>query len=444
MNLVVLGLNHKTAPVDVRERFSITKEAIRAGLAHLNDYESLNEAVVLSTCNRSEIYAVVDDKEAGLLAMKQFFFDLAGIEEDIEAYLYHFADEACIRHLFDVAASLDSLVLGEGQILSQVKQAYAFSREANATSTVLNTLFHRAIATGKRVRTETRIAYNAVSVSYAAVELARKIFHGDLSHSDVLIFGAGKMAELTAQHLVSRGVRKIYVANRHKDKAQKLAAYFHGEAVAFDRAFNEATDIDVVVTSTGAPHYVVKPWETRQLMTRRKGRPLVFIDIAVPRDVDPEVEDIAGVKLYNIDDLEAVVDENKQARAREAVQAGKIVDEEIAALETRFQYLSCRPLMAHLSERCERIRCRELRRVRAKLPDLTKEERRVIEHMTKMIVRKLLRKPMMRMNCSAGTRQESFYKEAMRRLFMMDGVDEDQMAKTAWSDETEAEEAQQR
>ena len=423
MQLIVLGLNHKTAPVDVRERFSISRESIRKGLLNLNEYESLNEAVVLSTCNRSELYAVVEDAQEDTGTLRQFLFDLTGNEEDIDEYLYCYEDEDCIRHLFNVASSLDSLVLGEGQILSQVKQAYALARDANSTSTILNTLFHRAIATGKRVRTETRIAYSAVSVSYAAVELARDIF-GDLSKSNVLIFGAGKMAELTAQHLNSRGVKKIYVANRHKDKAQALAEYFGGEAVAFDRAFNEATDIDIVVTSTGAPHYVVKPWETQQLMTKRHGRPLVFIDIAVPRDVDPEVEEIKGVKLYNIDALEAVVDEHVEKRRHEARRAKKIVEEEIASLEDKFQYLSCRPLMALLSERCERIRCREVKRAASKLPDITKEEERAIEHMSKMIVRKILRTPMMKINASAGTEQEQFYIEAMRSLFKLDTIGE--------------------
>ena len=423
MQLIILGLNHKTAPVEVRERFSIDKEMVRTGLCHLNEYEDIDEAVILSTCNRSEIYAVVENAAEDLEVLKQFLYDLTGNEEDISAYLYSYVDEECIRHLFRVASSLESLIIGEGQILSQVKQAYSLAREADATSTVLNTLFHRAITTGKRVRTETRIAFSAVSVSYAAVELARQVF-GELSHSSVLIFGAGKMAELTAQHLRSRDVQKIYVANRHKDKAMEMAEYFGGEAVAFEGAFKEATDIDIVVTSTGAPHYVVRPWETKQLMARRHGRPLVFIDIAVPRDVDPEVAAIKGVTLYNIDDLEAVVDEHVAERQQEAYTADAIVEEEIKAVIDKFQYLSLRPVMASLSNRAERIRRREMKRALSKLPDLTKDERRVVEHMTKMIARKLMREPMMRLNHSAGTGMEEFYIEAARRLFKLDMIGE--------------------
>ncbi len=423
MELLMLGLNHKTAPVDVRERFAIPKQAIRDGLANLNEYEGLSEAVVLSTCNRSEMYAVVDDVREDLPTLRQFLFDLTGNEEDIDEYLYHYANEDCIRHLFKVASSLDSLVIGEGQILSQVKAAYALGREAGTTSTILNTLFHRAIACGKRVRTETRIQYNSVSISYAAVELAREVL-GGLDSSHALIFGAGKMAELTAQHLVSHGVKKIYVTNRHYERAEQLAARFDGEAIPFDEAMKKAVDVDVIVTSTGAPHYVIKPWETRQLMTKRKGRRLFLIDIAVPRDVDPEVGEIKNVSLYNIDALEEVVDEHVQERREEAVSARKIVEEEVLSIEDKFQYLSFRPLMALLSERCERIRKREIKRASSKLPDLTKEEQRQIEHMTRMIVRKILRMPMMKLNASAGTPQEEFYIDAMRSLFKLDTIGE--------------------
>ncbi|MBQ1868220.1 glutamyl-tRNA reductase [Selenomonas sp.] len=423
MELLMLGLNHKTAPVDVRERFAIPKQAIRDGLANLNEYEGLSEAVILSTCNRSEMYAVVDDLREDLPTLRQFLFDLTGNEEDIDEYLYHYENEECIRHLFKVASSLDSLVLGEGQILSQVKAAYALGREAGTTSTILNTLFHRAIACGKRVRTETRIQYNSVSISYAAVELARDVL-GELTASNALIFGAGKMAELTAQHLVSHGIKKIYVTNRHLERAEQLAERFGGEAIPFDEAMKKAVDVDVIVTSTGAPHYVIKPWETRQLMTKRKGRQLFLIDIAVPRDVDPEVGEIKNVSLYNIDALEEVVDEHIQERREEAEQAKDIVEEEVLSIEDKFQYLSFRPLMALLSERCERIRQREIKRASSKLPDLTKEERRQIEHMTRMIVRKILRMPMMKLNASAGTPQEEFYIDAMRSLFKLDTIGE--------------------
>lgn len=417
MQLAVLGLNHKTAPVVVRERFSIAKDKIRISLQEMDKYQGLHEVVVLSTCNRSELYAVID--EGTLDILKRFWADLTGNESNIDQYLYSFTDEECIRHLFNVASSLDSLVIGEGQILSQVKEAYAISLEEGATGTMMNTLMHRAITTGKRVRTETRIAFNAVSVSYAAVELARNIF-GTLEHSNVLIFGAGKMAELTLENLIGRGAKKVYVANRHRDKAEELAQRFGGETVDFDNALVEASDADVIVTSTGAAHYVVHSWEVIELLRRRNNRPVVFIDIAVPRDVDPEVGEFSAVKLYNIDNLNDVVDEHLEERQHEAEQAKEIVEEEIRSIQERFRYLSIQPLMARLAKRSEFLRRRELRRAKAKLPDLTEEQLREVEQLSRMIVRKLLRYPMMTLNCAAGTEKEKYYVEAMSRLFKLE------------------------
>lgn len=423
MQLLTLGLNHRTAPVDVRERVSFSREELRSGLLSLGEYDGLSGLVVLSTCNRTELYASVDDHERGGKALRQFLNDLAQGGDDLDEYLYTYVDDKAIRHLFRVASSLDSLVLGEGQILSQVKEAYAIAREAGATSTVLNLLFHRAIATGKRVRTETRIAYRSVSVSYAAVELAAASL-GGLGGCAALIFGAGKMAELTAEHLRAHGIELIYVANRHIERAERLAERIGGEAIPFDRAMEYATCVDVVVTSTGAPHYVIKAWEARRLMARRQGRKLFLIDIAVPRDVDPDVAAIKGIELYNIDALEAVVDEHLSERQAEAVKAEKIVEEEVDSLLERFKYLSFQPLMALLSGRCERIREREIKRVSAKLPELSEEEGRQVEHMSRMIVRKILRIPMMKLRASAGTTDEAFYIEAMRALFKLDAIGE--------------------
>ena len=413
MHLTVIGVNHRTAPIDVREKFSISKEKIIEGLKNISSYDDLREAVVLSTCNRTEVYTVTDSFDE---TAESFILDLVGCVDDVDDYLYKFSGTDCIRHLFKVASSLDSLVLGEGQILSQVKAAYTLAKENSTTDTILNTLFNRAIATGKAVRTDTKIAYNSVSVSYAAVELAKKEL-GNLDHKKALIFGAGKMAQLTVQHLISHGVDKIFIANHHIERAVELADKINGEAVAWSDAMNRAIDVDVIVTSTGAPHYVVKAAQTRELMQRRNNRKLFIIDIAVPRDVEPEVSDIEGVTLYNIDDLEAVVDEHISQRYEEAKQAKKIIDENVEALVDRFKYLSFQPLMASLSERAEQVRLREIHRAASKLPNLTDEEHKVIDNMTKMIVRKLLRMPMMNLNSSAGTPNEQFYTDAMKSLF---------------------------
>ncbi len=413
MHLKVLGLNHRTAPIEVRENFLISKEALRRGLENLDSYDGLSEAVILNTCNRSEIYAVTaEDCDKSVY---NFLNDLIGGVD--EKFLYEFDNESCVEHLFEVAAGLDSLVLGEGQILSQVKEAYALAKAAEATDTILNTLFNRAIASGKRVRTETKIAYNSVSISSAAVELAEKKL-GGLVGKSALIFGAGKMAQLTAQHLLSHNLKKIFVANHHLERAEEMASKIGGQAVAWEDAFTSAAHVDIIITSTGAPHYVVKPWQTQQLMTRRAGRGIFFIDIAVPRDVDPEVGKIKGVTLYNIDDLESVVEKNLQARQREAVLAKKIVVEDAAAVMERFKYLNFQPLMANLSERAEKMRVRELRKVSSKLPNMSDDEKRILDQMTRRIVRKLLRMPMMKLNASAGTDAENFYTQAVKALFI--------------------------
>ncbi|MBR1397063.1 MAG: glutamyl-tRNA reductase [Selenomonadaceae bacterium] len=415
MHLTVIGINHKTSPIEVREKFSISKETILQGLQNIKQYNGLSEAVILSTCNRTEVYAVQSGVDSSY-SVKQFLFDLIGCSNDIDEYLYTFNDVECTRHLFEVASSLDSLILGEGQILSQVKAAYTMAKDVSATSTILNTLFNRAIATGKIVRTETKIAYNSVSVSYAAVELAKRSLNG-LNGKCALIFGAGKMAQLTAQHLISHGIDKIFIANRHIERAEELALKVGGEAIAWSKALSGTVDVDVIVTSTGAPHYVVKAQQTYDLMQQRGGRKLFIIDIAVPRDVEPEVGNIEGVTLFNIDDLESVVDAHVKQRQEEAKLAQKIVDDNVNLLVERFKYLSFQPLMASLSQQAEQVRLREIHRVSSKLPNLTVEEQRVIDNMTKMIVRKLLRLPMMNLNSSAGTSDEKFYVDAVKSLF---------------------------
>ena len=421
MQLVVLGLNHRTAPVEVRECFSFSEEQIKAAYRRIYEYDEIRECVILSTCNRTEMYAVVEDADDALTVMQDFLDYMAPnvLAETNYDYLFYFQQEECIRHLFRVSASLDSLVLGEGQILSQVKSAYSIARLAGTTSTVLNTLFNRAIAVGKRVRTTTRIAYNAVSVSYAAVELAKKVL-GDLSTSNVLVLGAGEMSELTARHLVSNGVKTVFVSNRNFDRAEALADKFRGVAVPFEDFLKCAVDADIVITSTGAPHYIIQTWDVAHLMPKRQGRPIFFIDIAVPRDIEPEVGAIAGVTLYNIDDLEAVVESNMREREQEAAEAEKLINEEMAEIIDRFRYLSYQPMLAQLTDKAERIRQREIKRALAKLPEVTPEERRIFENMSKMIVRKLLRDPIVRLNETAGTDKEYYYQDALRKMFKLD------------------------
>lgn len=351
MQLVVLGLNHKTAPVEIRECFSLSEDRVRHGLRHLSECEDVYECTILSTCNRTEVYAVVDDA-FDASALKEYMASLAGGKFLVAEYLYLYKEGECIRHLMRVAASLDSLIVGENQILSQVKKAYSIARNSGTTAAILNTLFNRAIAAGKKVRTRTRIGYNAVSVSYAAVELAKKVF-GDLSRSKVLLLGAGEMSELTARHLKGNGVRTTFVSNRNFNRAVELAEGFGGMAVPLEDFMQYAADADIVIASTGAPHYIVSVRDVARLMSERHGRPIVFIDIAVPRDVEPEVVAIAGVSLYNIDALEAVVASNLAERAREAQAAEVIIDEAAAETLARFRFRDFRLTLAGLAAKGE-------------------------------------------------------------------------------------------
>jgi glutamyl-tRNA reductase len=423
MRLVVLGLNHKTAPIEIRECFSFSEEQVKQGIRHLQAWDEVYECVMLSTCNRTEIYTVVEDADAAYVQLTNFLNAMAKVEKQAEGRFFYYRDEDCINHLFRVAASLDSMIVGEGQILSQVKKAYSLARDTGTTGTVLNTLFHRAIAVGKKVRTQTRIAYNAVSVSYAAVELARNVF-GELSASNILILGAGEMSELTAKNLVGKGVKTVFVSNRNYRRAVELASKFHGIAVPFEDYLKCAVDADIIITSTGAPHYIIKAWDVAHLMPKRQGRPLVIIDIAVPRDVEPEVEAIAGVRLYNIDTLEEVVDSNIRERTIQAQDAEAIIAEELKDVVDKFRYLAFRTTLKGLTDKAELIRQRELKRAMAKLPDITAQQRKVIEAMSKMLVRKLLRDPIIKVNEAAGTDKESLYLDAIQKLFMLEEAEE--------------------
>lgn len=409
--------------MEIREKFSIAQSKIVAALEQLDALPGLQEAVVLSTCNRSEIYAVVEEgcRLEPLRALWQQLTELPLDEAFLQQHTYAYWGTACIDHLLRVSSSLDSLVIGEGQILSQVKHAYATALDCGSTDTVLNLLFHRAIATGKRVRTETRIAYNAVSVSYAAVELAKKVL-GSVEGCKVLLFGAGKMAELTAGHMLSQGAKELYVANHHIERARELAQRFHGQAVPWTQVYDMMSGIDIIVTSTGAPHYVIQQREMAKAIRSRAGKTLLLIDIAVPRDVDPAVGELPHVKLYNIDDLESVVDDNLRQRQQEATAAEAIVAEESAALVEKYQYLTIQPVMYRLSEKAENMRQIELKRALRKLRDLPEDELKIIDHMTKMLVRKLLREPMSSVHNAAGTEQEAYLREAMENLFQLEDM----------------------
>ncbi len=423
MQLTVLGLNHKTAPVEVRERFNFPAGRVGGILRRLRNYDNIPEAMLLSTCNRTELYMVIEDPDEAIPFVKGLLRHLAKDDYRPE-YFYNLAGTHCVRHLFRVAASLDSLVIGEGQILNQIKSAYHIARSNGMTDTILNTLLNRAIAVGKRIRTETRIAYSSVSVSSAAVDLALKVI-GDLSRAEILILGAGHMSELTARHLLDKGARTIFVSNRNLEHAGELARKFNAQAIPYAQMYEQASEADIIIASTGAPHYVLTPQNLGPLLARRGGRPLILIDIAVPRDIDPELGAMPGVCLYNIDDLENVVDLNKTFRKNEALAAEAMIEEEIAALKERLRYYTLRPVMVQLHDKMNFLRQKVLKKAFVKLPDLTERERRIIDLMSRRLEHKFLREPMKALNSVAGTAREETYRKLICELFLLNETGEE-------------------
>ncbi|WP_127059326.1 glutamyl-tRNA reductase [Veillonella ratti] len=419
MKLIVLGLNHRSAPVNVREVFSFDKTEISEAINHVYEHEQVAECVLLSTCNRTELYAVLEDVENPKQFMLDLLQHLKGVEdmevEDDWFFMYEGRD--LLAHLFNVASSLDSLVLGEGQILSQLKMAYISAYSRGLTGPIFNIIFQRAISVGKKVRTVTGIANTPVSVSYAAVNLAEDCLTKPMSEAKVLVLGAGEMSELTATHLQSKGVKSIFVSNRTYHKAEALAKRFGGQAISFDSFINQAKEADILITSTGAPHYIIGPEEAAKIAANRQGNPIVMIDIAVPRDIDPDVSQIDDVYLFNIDSLESVVEENKHQRELEAEKAKPIIAEAIDEIEEKLGYLSVRPMMVLLSDKAERTRKRELHRALAKLPDADDRLRKIMDNMSRMIVRKLLRDPMIRFGEVAGKDEENEYWKLFHDMF---------------------------
>ncbi|HKZ71986.1 MAG TPA: glutamyl-tRNA reductase [Nitrospirota bacterium] len=418
MDIILVGLSHNTAPVEIRECLSFSGEHLPAGILKLRDYEEILECVILSTCNRVEVYATVEKPELGVARVKDFLHacqpDLP--LEKITQHLYIHKNEGVIRHLFRVAASLDSMVIGETQILGQVKDAFDCALLNKTTGVVLNKLFKKSIFTAKRVRTETRIGESAVSISFAAVELARKIF-SNLRNKTGMLIGAGEMGELAAQNLVNSGIKEIVVSNRNYDRALDLARLYNGRAARFEDFLQEMVNVDVVICSTGAPNYVIRFEEVQDIIHRRKNRPLFFIDISVPRNIDPEINKIGNVFLYDIDDLQSVVETNLKTRKEEAEKGEHIVAEEVGKFTQWFKSLEVVPTIIALKDRMEEIRRKELERTMGRLRSLSPEEVQIIDGLTNTIINKILHNPLVALKLEAHSTNGLLYAEAVRKLF---------------------------
>lgn len=417
MEILVVGLNHKTAPVEVREKLSFLPQRLPEAMQRLKACRGIREGLILSTCNRTEVYTVAGDADEGVAEVILFLSRHHQVDPGVFTdHLYFYQGMEAVRHLFRVACGLDSMVLGETQILGQVKEAYLAAKGNGVTGKVCHNLFEQALNVGKRAHTETAISQNAVSVSYAAVELARKVFRS-LEGRKVLLIGAGKMSELTARHLQSCGIKEVIVANRTLQAAEELAARFHGKAVELKEVQRWLEAVDLVISSTGAPHLIVRRDTMVQVMRARRGRPLFLIDIAVPRDIDPGAGELDGVFLYDIDDLEQVVEANLRERRREAWKVERIIEEEVARFAHWWNTQEVVPIIRSLREKMEGIRRREVERALAKLPHLNERERNIIEGMTSLIVNKILNDPTVKIKEYANGANREVYLATLRDLF---------------------------
>ncbi|MDA1000488.1 MAG: glutamyl-tRNA reductase [bacterium] len=425
MFLLLAGVSHQRTSLELREKLYFAPERLQETLGRLSLYNGLDEKVILSTCNRVEIYSATANQEEGVGAIKSFLCESGHIRaEELTQHLYICHGEDVLRHLFLVASSLDSMVIGEPQILGQVKDAFRMARETGHAGKMLTDVFSRAFRVAKKVREETALGENSVSVSSVAVDLAKKIF-GSLEGRTVLLLGAGEMSELAARHLITHGARQVLVANRTLSRAQTLANELGGRAVSFDNITREMAAADIVIASTGAPHIVVTKEIVRAALEVRRDAPIFLIDIAVPRDVDPAVNDIENVFLYDMDDLQTVVAANLQGREKEAEQARKIVEVELENYSRRMQMEGLSQTLVTIRMNVDALRRSELERTLARLGHLEEKDRKAIEAMTQAIVNKVLHGPTSVLRALAEDEMDQESIDLVHRLFGVGGMGDD-------------------
>jgi glutamyl-tRNA reductase len=414
MTFQLIGVNHKTAPVEVRERLAIPESRLPEACKKLAEHPSVAEGMIVSTCNRVEFIA---NMKNGTGDLRQFLHEYFEVDPaQFETHLYEFREDDAVRHIFRVASSLDSMVVGEPQILGQVKEAYATARAVGAVRAQLDQLFTRAFAVAKRVRSETAVGSSSVSIASVAVELAQKIF-GSLNGKCVYLVGAGKMSELAARHLLAHGATSLFVANRTYDRAIRLAQKFDGQAIEFSRLYDTCERADIVITSTGAPHFIFGPEHGEKFMSRRRNKPMFFIDIAVPRDVDPDMNKLDGVFVYDIDDLQQAVSSHVADRKKEAEKAEAIVNGEVEKFHARLQTLDVVPTIVSLQDHLETLRQAEIDRVRGRLGTLTADQEMAVEALTRGIVNKIMHTPISTLKTAARDPESTTVIDLVRRLF---------------------------
>ncbi len=417
MNLLVVGISHKKAPLELRERFALSESVIPEALRRLQGNPEIEEAAIISTCNRVEFVMVAYEKQEGMVGFRRFAEEFYGVRFDEYGHcFYEHRGEEAVRHLFRVAAGLDSLIVGEPQVLGQVKRAYLLAKEAETCGSALESVFQSAFNAAKRVHTETCVAEAHVSVSSAAVELAEQAF-GGLQAKTVMIIGAGQMGELTARHLISKGVAAMLVSNRTHAHAVALARELRGLAVHFSEIWHAMRDADIVISSTGCPHFIITHDDMERLMAERHGRPLFLIDIALPRDVDPAVREVPGCTLVNLDGLEKVAHQNLLERQNAMEAADRILSQEVELFRERQEQLNVVPTIVSLRHRIEEIRQAELKRARHLFGELTPEQERALEALTQGLVNKILHTPFTELKQAARRPDRSEFLSVVQTIF---------------------------
>ena len=417
--IVLLGLNHKTAPIELRECIAFSPDQTTAALVYLKNEPVVSEVLLFSTCNRVEVLLVTEQTSEAVDTAKRLIarFNQIALSEFENVLYIHTGDQA-VRHIFRVASSLDSMVVGEPQILGQIKQAYRLATQQRTAGVILNRLFHRAFFVAKRIRSETGIGGHAVSISYAAIEMGRKIF-GSLEGKKVLLIGAGEMAELAVAHLIRNRVGDILVTNRTFERAVELSRRFRGSPIKFEEMLTSLSDVDIVISSTGAPEFVVKREQLKAVLRKRRSRPLFFIDIAVPRDIDPQINRLSNTYVYDIDDLKGVIDENIEDRQREAIKGERIVEEAVVNFRRWYDSLDVVPTIKALRKKLEGIAAVEVKKT-LQAEGMSDEGRQAVERMTQTLINKILHDPtdvLKRNGCQDG---RSAYLDITRKLFKLD------------------------
>jgi glutamyl-tRNA reductase len=431
MHTLVIGINYKTAPVEIRERLSFNEADLAVAIKKLNTKKSILENIILSTCNRTEIYAVVDQLHTGRYYIKEFLSEWFGLEQkEFSPFLFVYEDDGAIDHLFNVTCGLNSMVLGETQILGQVRTSFMLAQQEGTTGTVFNQLFKQAITLAKRAHSETDIGANAVSVSYAAVELAKKIF-GSLANKHVLIFGAGKMGELAAQNLHGNGVKKVTVINRTFEKAQDLANRFSGKARTLAELEKSLAEADILISSTGAKDFVISKEMMVGVAKKRKGKPLFMVDIAVPRDLDPRIAELENVFLYDIDDLEGIVEANLQERKKAAEKIMLMIEKEIVEFKQWLGTLGVVPVISALREKAHVIQSETMVSLERKLPNLSDRDIKVLNKHTKSIINQLLKDPILQAKELAARPDADQALDLFMKIFNIEELVKEQHSKAA-------------